>query len=422
MLQCFLRYVEEGLSGYMKRAIVLSGGGGKGAYQIGFWKAIRELDIKYDIITGTSIGALNGAFMVQGNYGDAVKLWYSMDYSKVIDGGMGGSFYAPKGRKKVILKYAKGAVKGGLSVPGLERIINDNLRPDLFYSSSIDYGLVTVKFPSLKPVMISKKEIPRDLLADYLLASASCFPAFKMKEINKESYIDGGYYDNMPMDLAVKLGAEEIIGVDLRAPGKKRKLKNANIPITMISSKNGIGNFLVLEKMQARRAMKLGYNDTMKTFEKLEGDYFTFKKGSLKRNYDRLNERFYSNLNCYIDKKTCKGKYKKMYTMEKETYFNYTLENIMKAFEFDDTLVYRSSYANALIKRKYKKEKEGTHSLLKKAIRSNKLNKAFIDKEMICYILEEINKEKPSVKIIDNLKTLFPDSFLCAIYIKTIVG
>ena len=48
----------------MKRAIVLSGGGGKGAYQIGFWKAIRELDIEYNIVTGTSIGSLNGAFMV----------------------------------------------------------------------------------------------------------------------------------------------------------------------------------------------------------------------------------------------------------------------------------------------------------------------------------------------------------------------
>ena len=81
----------------MKRAIVLSGGGGKGAYQIGFWKAIRELDISYDIVTGTSIGALNGAFMVQGNYRDAFKLWYYMDYNQVFDGGIDGSYYTSKG-------------------------------------------------------------------------------------------------------------------------------------------------------------------------------------------------------------------------------------------------------------------------------------------------------------------------------------
>ena len=47
-------------------AVVLSGGGAKGAYQIGVWRALRKLNIKYDIITGTSVGALNGAMMVTG--------------------------------------------------------------------------------------------------------------------------------------------------------------------------------------------------------------------------------------------------------------------------------------------------------------------------------------------------------------------
>lgn len=287
----------------MKRAIVLSGGGGKGAYQIGFWKAIRELDIDYHIVTGTSIGALNGAFMVQGNYRDAIKLWTSMNYDKVFDtNDETYTYYTKEGRKKVIFKYLEGATKGGLSVPGLKKIIDDNLKHDLFYLSNVDYGLVTVKFPSLKPVMLTKSEIKKELLDEYLLASASCFPAFKMTEINNESYIDGGYYDNMPIELAIKLGAEEIIAVDLSSTGRKRKIPNTNIPITIIKTKNGIGNFLVLERKQTRRLMKLGYNDTMKAFEKLEGDYFTFKKGSLKRNYNRLFDRFKDNLKSNIKK------------------------------------------------------------------------------------------------------------------------
>ena len=49
------------------KAIVLSGGGSKGSYQIGAWKALRKLKINYDIVTGTSVGALNGALMVQKN-------------------------------------------------------------------------------------------------------------------------------------------------------------------------------------------------------------------------------------------------------------------------------------------------------------------------------------------------------------------
>ena len=68
----------------MKMAIVLGGGGSKGAYQIGAWRALKELGIKYDIITGTSIGAFNGAMMVQGDFEKALALWREIDIDKVI--------------------------------------------------------------------------------------------------------------------------------------------------------------------------------------------------------------------------------------------------------------------------------------------------------------------------------------------------
>ena len=61
------------------KAIVLSGGGSKGSYQIGVWKALRKLRIKYDIVTGTSVGALNGALMTQGNFHRALKVWKSIN-------------------------------------------------------------------------------------------------------------------------------------------------------------------------------------------------------------------------------------------------------------------------------------------------------------------------------------------------------
>ena len=61
------------------KAIVLSGGGSKGSYQIGAWKALKKLKIKYDIVTGTSVGALNGALLVQNSYYKAVKLWKNIN-------------------------------------------------------------------------------------------------------------------------------------------------------------------------------------------------------------------------------------------------------------------------------------------------------------------------------------------------------
>lgn len=49
----------------MKRAVVLAGGGSKGAYEAGFMKALSELGIDYQIVTGTSIGAMNGCLLAQ---------------------------------------------------------------------------------------------------------------------------------------------------------------------------------------------------------------------------------------------------------------------------------------------------------------------------------------------------------------------
>ena len=51
-----------------KRAVVLSGGGTKGAYEIGVWRALRELSVDFQIVTGTSIGSINGAMMAMGDF------------------------------------------------------------------------------------------------------------------------------------------------------------------------------------------------------------------------------------------------------------------------------------------------------------------------------------------------------------------
>jgi len=54
-------------------ALVLSGGGARGAYQIGVWKALRELNIDIVAVYGTSVGAINGALIAYGDYDFAEK-------------------------------------------------------------------------------------------------------------------------------------------------------------------------------------------------------------------------------------------------------------------------------------------------------------------------------------------------------------
>ncbi|MEI3356614.1 MAG: patatin-like phospholipase family protein [Clostridia bacterium] len=68
-----------------KLGLVLSGGGSKGAYQIGVYRALRKLGKRPEIVTGTSIGAVNGLLIVQGDLYKAAKLWKNMSFSTVYD-------------------------------------------------------------------------------------------------------------------------------------------------------------------------------------------------------------------------------------------------------------------------------------------------------------------------------------------------
>ena len=66
-------------------AIALEGGGAKGAYEIGAWKALEEAGIKYNAVSGTSVGALNGALMAMRDLPRAEAAWNDMRLSKVIE-------------------------------------------------------------------------------------------------------------------------------------------------------------------------------------------------------------------------------------------------------------------------------------------------------------------------------------------------
>ena len=64
--------------------LVLEGGGSKGAYHIGAYKALVEEEIGIGGVVGTSVGALNGAMIVQGDYQKAYEIWHEISYSKII--------------------------------------------------------------------------------------------------------------------------------------------------------------------------------------------------------------------------------------------------------------------------------------------------------------------------------------------------
>lgn len=266
----------------MKCAIVLGGGGSKGAYQIGAWRALRELGIDYEIITGTSIGACNGALMVQGDYDRALELWQSIDIDQVVLNGLNLrtdlTYYMEHSNK--LLDFFKTYTNNkGMDTTPFANLLKRFIDRDRFFASSVDYGLVSVKFPSMQPTLKCKDSIPKAQLQDWIMASCSCFPAFPIYEIEGEGYIDGGYYDNLPISLAFSLGAQEIIAIALNP--KPHAYTNHPF-VRCIQPRERLGGMLDFDSDMIRTHIQLGYLDTLKNFGRVIGQDFSFTAQDLR--------------------------------------------------------------------------------------------------------------------------------------------
>ena len=263
-----------------KTALVLSGGGSRGAYQIGVWEALSELDVTIDMVFGTSVGSINGAMVVQGDLELSRKLWQQMETDMIFDIETTGL------PSEDAWAYAKEIVlRGGAGTSGLGRLLREYIDEDRVRNAAADYGLVTVEFPSLEGHFLYKSDIPYGRLADYILSSASCFPAAQKYVIGDREFIDGGYRDNLPVEMALDRGATSIIAVDLHAAGivrhsAVRKAKEVPDGFHMIESPLELGNFLIFDKLNTGRIMRLGYLDTMREFGVYEGERYTFRKNT----------------------------------------------------------------------------------------------------------------------------------------------
>ncbi|WP_312644730.1 patatin-like phospholipase family protein [Hydrogenoanaerobacterium sp.] len=276
-----------------KRALVLAGGGSRGSYQIGVWRALRELGWNFEIVTGTSVGALNGALMVQDDYDVAVEMWQTISTTDVLSMDIDDKIDSFKDfNNKLAVFIHEMAKNGGADPRPLEDILRRCVDEERIRRSPTEFEIVTVEYPSLAPHIINKENMPEGELVDYLMASAACFPAMKMRQIGGARYIDGGYYDNMPISLALERGADEIVAVDLEAIGRQKRVDARGAKIRYIRSKWNLGVFILFDKEAARRNIELGYLDTLKEFGRLEGAAYPFHKGETAKNARRLEKYF----------------------------------------------------------------------------------------------------------------------------------
>ena len=110
--------------------LVLEGGGAKGAYQIGAWKALREAGVKLKGIAGTSVGALNGALICMGDLEKAERLWENISYSKIMsvdDEVMGEIFKHKKISRETLKELMDYMADGGVNISPLKQLIAESV-------------------------------------------------------------------------------------------------------------------------------------------------------------------------------------------------------------------------------------------------------------------------------------------------------
>lgn len=271
----------------MKKGLVLAGGGSRGAYQIGVWQALREMDYAIEAVAGTSVGALNAAMIAQNDFDAALELWGKLTTGDILDiSAQEADLSTPEG----VLQAAKGLVEslGGASAAPLHRLVRQVLDEERIRQSPIDFGIVTVRFPDFKPVVLTKEEMEPGKLTDYVLASAACFPAMKSYHIGGEQYIDGGYYNNLPIEIAVGKGAEDIIAVDLQAIGLIRPARYPKARIRTLRCHWDLGPVLEFDPAVSQRNIRLGYLDTLRLFGRVTGRFYAFVPGQLRAIAARL--------------------------------------------------------------------------------------------------------------------------------------
>ena len=255
-----------------RKALVLAGGGARGSYQVGVWRALTELGWNPQIITGTSVGSLHGAMFALDLYETARDMWTSIRSQDVME--------LPEETRNLteLHQFLRDVVRaGGMDVTPLEEIVERVLDEDALRASPIRFGLVTVEKRGLKPRELPLEEIPKGKVKDYLLASAACFPALRAKQIDGVQFLDGGYRDNMPTALAQKMGAEELVCVDLEGVGITLP-NRTGLPTTMVRSYWELGDILHFDPDTARRNIELGYYDTLRAFGRLRGCAYAVAK------------------------------------------------------------------------------------------------------------------------------------------------
>lgn len=333
----------------MKKALLLEGGGAKGAYQAGAIKALCKKGIYFDGVGGTSIGAINAAFYVVRKLDNLYKLWLSYDSDFLL--GLNSDMLDHVANKTLSREDLKNGMSDlikiiknrGVDTTNIKKALAKSINEDRFMRSRIDYGMNTFSLSDFKPVHIFKKDIPKGKLIEYILSSAY-LPGFKQERIiNGKYYLDGGVYENCPIDMFIDAGYDEIYVVR-NWQNKLKYKKKRGVKVHIVTPREDLGSIMRFTKEAAIYRMNLGYYDMLKYLDNLDGYKYYFKYYS---------EKYYEELFDKIQLKKIIKKYNNGRPIKNyKAFILKHIEKICSEFKIERFKIYNMPYLLTRIKYK----------------------------------------------------------------------
>lgn len=260
--------------------LVLGGGGGRGSYQVGVWKALHEcgVDKHIDLLSGVSVGALNGVMFVQGECEAAEEAWLNISPSQVL--GLDELDLTTRPTFSELPLVVRSALRRPLrrsvfSSQGLEQTVSKYIDLDRV-SSSMLTAFVTcccIWPPSGQAEYFKLNGRPGDVILRILVASCAIPLIFEHTNIEGRVYCDGGVVDNLPVRPAINAGCDVIIAVHLEPPARKpRPSKRAQIIHIIPSESLGrvLDGILDFTPENVRWRIDTGYQDAMARMDDIQ--------------------------------------------------------------------------------------------------------------------------------------------------------
>ncbi len=267
-------------------ALVLSGGGGKGAYQAGALNALVDLgiDTKIEAISGTSVGALNACLFVQNKIDILNYVWLNEVSEKILTTHSETLFDRIKNAvenydfpdifKDNVLSFSENGI---FSRDGLIEVMDKYIDFNIISKSKIELYACAVHLDTLKLKYFKMNKLKEESIKEILIATSSIPLIFGTEDIDGKTYVDGGlpiYGDNSPIKPVYDAGYKNIIVIHLFDIDILDESDYPNANIYQVYSKEGMAGILsgVLDfsEKTAKSKIEAGYKDTIEVLSGLD--------------------------------------------------------------------------------------------------------------------------------------------------------